>query len=232
MCYPPLSWQTYDIDYTAAEYKDGKKVKNARLTVLHNGVEVQKETEAHARHHGRPVPGRSRAQPVLFAETTAIRSVSATSGCVEKKITARRIEACPTTLTNAGRNIRLVAGRTAAGSQTARLPLPASGSDEPPGDSRAEDQFSLGELLGLVAVMAVLLSVISSVGRWTSMGIRRPTSPPRMPRMFGLVALASMIVLAFIPQTRRIVKVGWWALLALYIVAAAAAVLMSSEGFQ
>jgi len=46
MCYPPLSWQTYDVDYTAAEYKNGQKVKNARLSVRHNGVEVQKETEA------------------------------------------------------------------------------------------------------------------------------------------------------------------------------------------
>jgi hypothetical protein len=43
--YPPLSWQTYDVDYTAAEYKDGKKEKNARLTVRHNGVPIHKDLE-------------------------------------------------------------------------------------------------------------------------------------------------------------------------------------------
>lgn len=45
MSYPPLSWQTYDIEFTAPEWKDGKKVKNARMTVVQNGVTIHDDIE-------------------------------------------------------------------------------------------------------------------------------------------------------------------------------------------
>ncbi|MEQ8635277.1 3-keto-disaccharide hydrolase [Gimesia maris] len=53
MCFPPLAWQTYDIDFQSAKYdKDGNKTAKARITVKHNGVTVQDDQEINE-----PTPG-------------------------------------------------------------------------------------------------------------------------------------------------------------------------------
>jgi hypothetical protein len=51
MCYPPLTWQTYDVDFIAPKYENGNKVADARIEVRHNGVVIHPEM---ALAHGTP----------------------------------------------------------------------------------------------------------------------------------------------------------------------------------
>lgn len=59
MCFPPLSWQTYDIDFTAARFDaKGVKIKPARCTVRLNGVTTIDDVEING-----PTPGGSPETP-------------------------------------------------------------------------------------------------------------------------------------------------------------------------
>ena len=44
-CFPPLTWQTYDIDFKAARWENGKKIDNARVTIRHNGIVIHEDLE-------------------------------------------------------------------------------------------------------------------------------------------------------------------------------------------
>ncbi|HEV2472974.1 MAG TPA: DUF1080 domain-containing protein [Chthonomonadales bacterium] len=69
-CKPPLKWQTYDILFRAPRFDaDGKKVEDARVSVIQNGIVVQNNTDIPGvtgiaeGHHESPDPG-----PILLQD--------------------------------------------------------------------------------------------------------------------------------------------------------------------
>jgi hypothetical protein len=69
MCFPPLSWQTYDIDFTAAKYDEaGKKTADARMTVKHNGVVIHNDVAVPKSTTAAPLGEGKEPGPIYFQD--------------------------------------------------------------------------------------------------------------------------------------------------------------------
>ena len=66
MSFPPLSWQTYDIDFTAPKFDaDGQRIAKGRITTRHNGIVVHNNVELENKTGGGSVEGPN-PLPILF----------------------------------------------------------------------------------------------------------------------------------------------------------------------
>lgn len=67
MCLPPLAWQTYDVDFTAAKFEGEKKIANAKVLFRHNGVVIH-DRELVKMTPGGPLSTESAAPGPLFLQ--------------------------------------------------------------------------------------------------------------------------------------------------------------------
>ncbi len=66
MAFPPLVWQTYDIQFRAARFNEaGEKTESAQLTVYHNGVAIHTNYEL-TNKTGAGQPEGPAAMPILL----------------------------------------------------------------------------------------------------------------------------------------------------------------------
>jgi hypothetical protein len=82
-------------------------------------------------------------------------------------------------------------------------------------DSRRGDpmQFSVAELLVMIAVVALVLGVLAVLPRQYAAGLA------------GLGVLVSLLVITVVQPTRPIVMITWWALFVVYLMMSVAAML-------
>lgn len=69
MCLPPLTWQTYDVQFKAAEFgADGKKKADGLITVRHNGVVIHEQVRLTHATTAAPVPEGPDAGPLYLQD--------------------------------------------------------------------------------------------------------------------------------------------------------------------
>src|SRR5262249_45433999 len=68
-CFPPLAWQTFDIDFTPPKFDaGGTKTAGARATVLFNGVKIYENQELDVPHGAAARLGEAPTGPLMLQE--------------------------------------------------------------------------------------------------------------------------------------------------------------------
>lgn len=68
MCLPPLSWQTYDLEFTASRWGEKGSVTAPRITVRHNGVVIHRDVELPQAATAAAAPGTVESGPILLQD--------------------------------------------------------------------------------------------------------------------------------------------------------------------